>query len=98
MELTGYSFWGSHILASAEASGAECLYSEDMQHGHKVAGPGYAIRLRRRGPADEKRHIDAAEGQGGWTGRGCCDFRPFRQNASGIRVFRPIDAIFPGNI
>jgi predicted nucleic acid-binding protein len=38
MELTGYSFWDSHILASAEASGAELLYSEDMQHGHKVAG------------------------------------------------------------
>ena len=38
MELTGYSFWDSHTLASAEASGAELLYSEDMQHGHKVAG------------------------------------------------------------
>jgi len=38
MELTGYSFWDSLILASAESSGAECLYSEDMQHGHKVAG------------------------------------------------------------
>ena len=38
MELTGYSFRDSHILASAEASGAEVLYSEDMQHGQKVAG------------------------------------------------------------
>lgn len=38
MELTGYSFWDSQIIASAEASGAELLYSEDMQHGHKVAG------------------------------------------------------------
>lgn len=38
MELTGYSFWDSLILASAELSGAELLYSEDMQHGHKVAG------------------------------------------------------------
>lgn len=38
MELTGYSFWDSLILASAEATGAEVLYSEDMQHGHKVAG------------------------------------------------------------
>ena len=38
MELTGYSFWDSHILACAEVSGAEYLYSEDMQHGHKVAG------------------------------------------------------------
>jgi predicted nucleic acid-binding protein len=38
MELTGYSFWDSLILASAESSGAEWLYSEDMQHGHKVVG------------------------------------------------------------
>ena len=38
MALTGYSFWDSLILASAEASGAELLYSEDMQHGHKIAG------------------------------------------------------------
>lgn len=38
MELTGYSFWDSLILASAEAAGAELLYSEDMQHGQKVAG------------------------------------------------------------
>lgn len=48
MELTGYSFWDSLILASAEASGAELLYSEDMQHGQKVAGleirnPFYAL-------------------------------------------------------
>lgn len=26
----------SLILAGAELSGAECLYSEDMRHGHKV--------------------------------------------------------------
>lgn len=38
MELTGYSFWDSLILASAEAAGAEVLYSEDMQHGQQVAG------------------------------------------------------------
>ena len=38
MELTGYSFWDGHILACAEVSGAEYLYSEDLQHGHKVAG------------------------------------------------------------
>jgi len=30
----------------------------------------YVIRLRKRGPADEKRHIDAAEGQGDWAGPG----------------------------
>ena len=38
MELTGYSFRDCHILASAEASGAELLYSEDMQNGRNVAG------------------------------------------------------------
>ncbi len=38
MELTGFSFWDSLILASAEAAGAEVLYSEDMQHGQQVAG------------------------------------------------------------
>jgi hypothetical protein len=54
--------------------------------------------LRKRGPADEKRHIDAAKGQGGWTGRGCCDFRSRLKNASGIMVFRLIGAFFPGDI
>ena len=38
MELTGSNFWDSLILASAEAAGAEVLYSEDMQHGQQVAG------------------------------------------------------------
>lgn len=38
MELCGYSFWDSLIVASAEASGAEILYSEDMQHGRQIAG------------------------------------------------------------
>lgn len=38
MELTGYSFWDSLIVASAEASGAHTLYTEDMQHGHRIAG------------------------------------------------------------
>ncbi len=38
MELTGFSFWDSLIVASAEATGCELLYSEDMQHGQQVAG------------------------------------------------------------
>ena len=38
MELTDYSLWDSLILASAEATGAAVLYSEDMQHGRQVAG------------------------------------------------------------
>ena len=38
MDLTGFSFWDSQIIASAEAAGAEILYSEDMQHGQKIAG------------------------------------------------------------
>ena len=38
MQLSGFSFWDSLILASAEAAGAEVLYSEDMQHGQKIAG------------------------------------------------------------
>ena len=38
MELTGFSFWDSLILASAEASGAALLFSEDLQHGQKIAG------------------------------------------------------------
>jgi len=38
MQLVGFSFWDSLILASAEAAGAEVLYSEDLQHGQKVAG------------------------------------------------------------
>lgn len=38
MDLTGFSFWDSLIIASAEATGCEVLYSEDMQHGQQVAG------------------------------------------------------------
>ncbi|THF65273.1 PIN domain-containing protein [Pseudothauera rhizosphaerae] len=38
MELTGYSFWDSLILAAAEKAGAEVLYSEDMQHGQRTLG------------------------------------------------------------
>lgn len=38
MELTSYSFWDSQIIASAEAAGAETLYSEDMQDGRAIAG------------------------------------------------------------
>ncbi len=38
LELTGYSFWDSQIIASAEAAGAETLYSEDMQDGQAIAG------------------------------------------------------------
>lgn len=38
MELTGYSFWDSQIIASAEAAGAEILYSEDMHDGRAIAG------------------------------------------------------------
>lgn len=38
MELTGYGFWDSQIIASAEAAGAETLYSEDMQDGRAIAG------------------------------------------------------------
>jgi hypothetical protein len=42
--------------------------------------------------------MDAVEGQGGWTGRDCFDFRSLRQNTSGIKVLRPVYAIFPGDI
>ncbi|TAJ93829.1 MAG: PIN domain-containing protein [Gammaproteobacteria bacterium] len=38
MEIAGFNFWDSLILACAEAAGAEVLYSEDMQHGQQVAG------------------------------------------------------------
>lgn len=38
MELTGFSFWDSLIVASAEGAGCELLYSEDLQHGQQVAG------------------------------------------------------------
>ncbi len=38
MELTGYSFWDSQIIASAEAAGSEILYSEDMHDGRAIAG------------------------------------------------------------
>ena len=38
MELAGFSFWDSLVIAAAEKSGAELLYSEDMQHGQHIAG------------------------------------------------------------
>src|SRR5258706_2850189 len=38
IEIAGFSFWDSLILAAAEAAGAELLYSEDLQHGRRVAG------------------------------------------------------------
>ena len=38
MELAGFSFWDSLVIASAERSGAEILYSEDLQHGQRIAG------------------------------------------------------------
>ena len=38
MELTGFSFWDSLILASAEAVDASVLYSEDLQDGQQIAG------------------------------------------------------------
>ncbi|MBI2305983.1 MAG: PIN domain-containing protein [Rhodocyclales bacterium] len=38
MELTGFSFWDSMIITSAEAAGCELLYSEDLQHGQRIAG------------------------------------------------------------
>lgn len=38
MQLTGFSFWDSLILACAEAAGAEVLYSEELQHGQIIAG------------------------------------------------------------
>jgi predicted nucleic acid-binding protein len=38
MELAGFSFWDSLVIAAAEKSGAELLYSEDLQHGQRIAG------------------------------------------------------------
>ena len=38
MELTGFSFWDSLVIAAAEKSGASLLYSEDLQHGQRLAG------------------------------------------------------------
>ncbi len=38
MELAGFSFWDSLVIAAAEKSGAEILYSEDLQHGQRIAG------------------------------------------------------------
>lgn len=35
---TGYSIWDCSILAAAQASGCETLYSEDMAHGRTVGG------------------------------------------------------------
>ncbi|HXH01873.1 MAG TPA: hypothetical protein VNN09_00970 [Candidatus Competibacteraceae bacterium] len=37
-ELADFSCWDSLIAASAEAVGAEILYSEDLQHGQTIAG------------------------------------------------------------
>lgn len=38
MELSGFSFWDSLVIAAAEKSGASILYSEDLQHGQRIAG------------------------------------------------------------
>jgi predicted nucleic acid-binding protein len=38
MELASFSFWDSLVIASAEKSGAALLYSEDLQHGQRIAG------------------------------------------------------------
>lgn len=38
MEITGFTFWDSLIVAAAETVGAELLYTEDLQHGRQVAG------------------------------------------------------------
>lgn len=38
MELARFSFWDSLVIAAAEKSGAELLYSEDLQHGQRIAG------------------------------------------------------------
>jgi predicted nucleic acid-binding protein len=38
MELSGYSFRDSLILAAAEQAGVEVLYSEDLQHEQQVVG------------------------------------------------------------
>lgn len=38
MELSGFSFWDSLVIAAAEKSGASILYSEDLQHGQHIAG------------------------------------------------------------
>ena len=38
MELAQFSFWDSLVIAAAEKSGAELLYSEDLQHGQRIAG------------------------------------------------------------
>jgi predicted nucleic acid-binding protein len=38
MDFAGFSFWDSLVIASAEKSGAAVLYSEDLQHGQRIAG------------------------------------------------------------
>ena len=35
---TSYSIWDCSILAAAQASGCETLYSEDLAHGRAVGG------------------------------------------------------------
>lgn len=37
-ERWSYGFYDSLVIASALSSGCETLYSEDMQHGHKIQG------------------------------------------------------------
>ena len=34
----GFSFWDSLIVTAAIASGAECLFTEDLQHGQIIDG------------------------------------------------------------
>jgi predicted nucleic acid-binding protein len=36
--LLGFSFWDSLIIAAALYGGAECLFTEDLQHGQIVDG------------------------------------------------------------
>jgi len=38
IEIAGFSFWDSLVVAAAEKSGAALLYSEDLQHGQRIAG------------------------------------------------------------
>ena len=36
--LLGFSFWDALIIASALSGGAECLFTEDLQHGQIIDG------------------------------------------------------------
>ncbi len=38
MQLGGFSWWDSLIVAAAQAQGCDILYSEDMQHGRIIEG------------------------------------------------------------